>query len=69
MCCSVHGDDFTFTGTCENLDWFEAEIAKHYEVTIAPRIGPGPQDAKEGRSLNRIIKWCEHGVEYEADPR
>jgi len=44
-------------------------VAKHYEITISPRIGPGPNDAKEGRSLNRIIRWCEHGTEYEAGPR
>ena len=69
VCCSVHGDDFVSTGACGDLDWFEAEIAKHYEITVSPRIGPGPNDAKEGRSFNRIIKWCEHGIEYEADPR
>ena len=40
-----------------------------YEVTIAPRMGPGPQDAKQGRALNRIITWGENGIEYEADPR
>ena len=69
VCCSVHGDDFTSTSSKGNLDWFEQEIAKHYEVTISPRIGPGPQDAKEGRSLNRIIRWCDSCIEYEADPR
>jgi len=46
VCCSVHGDDFTTTGSRVSLDWFEAEVAKHYEITIAPRIGPGPNDAK-----------------------
>lgn len=69
VCCPVHGDDFTSTGSRVALDCFEAEVAKHYEITICPRIGPAPSDAKEGRSLNRIIRWCDHGVEYEADPR
>ena len=40
-----------------------------YEVTISPRMGPGPQDAKQGRALNRIITWGQDGIEYEADPR
>ena len=40
-----------------------------YEVTISPRMGLGPQDAKQGRALNRIITWGENGIEYEADPR
>ena len=58
VCTSVHGDDFASTGPKTDLDWFESEIEKSYEVTISPRIGPGREDAKEGRSLNRIIKWC-----------
>ena len=69
VCTSVHGDDFTSTGPKTDLDWFESEIEKSYEVTISPRIGPGRDDAKEGRSLNRIIRWCQDSVEYEADPR
>ena len=66
---SVHGDDFTSQGPCNQLDWFEASIAEHYEVTIGPRLGPGANDAKEGRALNRVIRWCDDRIEYEADPR
>ena len=70
ICTSVHGDDFTSSGACPNLDWLETSIATHYEITIQPRIGPGPGDAKEGRSLNRVIRWtADKGIEYEADPR
>ena len=32
-------------------------------------MGPGPGDAKEGRALNRIIKWHDDKISYEADPR
>ena len=67
--CSVHGDDFTSTGPKDGLDWFEEEVQRHYEVTIQPRIGPGKADAKEMRVLNRVIRWCEDRIEYEADPR
>jgi len=67
--CSVHGDDFTSSGPKTSLDWLESAIAKEYEISIGPRLGPGPGDAKEGRALNRVIRWCESHIEYEADPR
>jgi len=67
--CSVHGDDFTTTGGRLDLNWFEQEMAKRYELTIGPRLGPGLHDAKECSILNRIVRWTEDAVEYEADPR
>jgi hypothetical protein len=65
----VHGDDITSEGPRLSLDRLEAEIAKHYKFTVSPRLGPGPADAKEGRCLNRAIRWCDKHIEYEADPR
>ena len=67
--CSVHGDDFTSCGGSDQLDWFEKAVAERYEVTVGPRLGPGPDDAKEALALNRVVRWTEHGIEYEADPR
>ena len=67
--CSVHGDDFTSSGPKPELDWMEREIAERYEITMQPRMGPGPDDAKEGLILNRVVRWCESHLEYEADPR
>ena len=66
---NVHGDDFTAAGSKSSLDWFEQEMRKQYELTTQPRLGPGPEDAKEGIILNRIIRWTPEGLEYEADPR
>jgi hypothetical protein len=66
---SVHGGDFTSSGPADALDWLEAAIAERYEITVEPRMGPGPNDAKEGRVLNRIIRWCSDRITYEADPR
>ena len=66
LVCSVHGDDFTTTGSKPNLDWFEAQLESSYELRKGGRIGPGPQDDKEGRVLNRIIRWTATGIEYEA---
>ena len=71
--CSVHGDDFTSSGPKGSLDWLEGAIAERYEITVGPRLGPGPGDAKEATVLNRIVRWCSdqngHWLEYEADPR
>ena len=67
--CSVHGDDFTASGPKPSLDWMEHEVGQFYEITIGPRLGPAPEDAKEARMLNRIVRWCPDRIEYEADPR
>ena len=66
---SVHGDDFTSSGPKPSLDWLESTIQEHYELDRGPRLGPGPEDAKEGRVLNRVIRWGDGCIEYEADPR
>ena len=57
--CSVHGDDFTTSGPRAELDWFEKTMGQHYEMTIGPRLGPGPSDAKGARALNRIVRWTD----------
>jgi hypothetical protein len=67
--CSVHGDDLTTCGPKMHLDWFKSELEKFYELTEAHRLGPGPSDDKEARVLNRIVRWTDAGLEYEADPR
>ena len=65
----MHGDDFTSSGPKDALDWLEGALAEEYELDIGPRLGPGPQDQKEGRVLNRVIRWLDDRIEYEADPR
>ena len=66
---SVHGDDFTSCGPTDSLDCLEKAIGESYDITIGPRLGPGPNDAKEARALNRIVRWVGDRIEYEADPR
>ena len=66
---SVRGDDFTATGPKDQLDWFENRLNENYELTVGGRLGPGKADDKEARVLNRIIRWTDQGLEYEADPR
>ena len=67
--CSVYGDDFTTAGPKCNLDWFKKELERHYELIEGARLGPGPEDDKEGRVLNRVVRWTADGITYEADPR
>ena len=67
--CSVHGDDFTTAGPKDQLDWFERSLESHYELKRGGRLGPGPSDDKEATVLNRVVRWSEQGLEYEADPR
>ena len=66
---TVHGDDFTTVGAKPDLDWFEESMKQSYELTVQPRLGPGPEDAKEGLILNRVVRYTDDGLEYEADPR
>ena len=57
LVCSVHGDDFTVSGPCSSLDWFEEQMKSKYELTVGGRLGTGPKDAKEISMLNRIVLW------------
>ncbi len=69
LVCAVHGDDFTTRGSKRHLDWFETELRNKYELKTGERLGPGATDDKEATVLNRVVRWGENGLEYEADPR
>ena len=66
---SVHGDDFTTVGPKCELDVFERQLEEKYELKKGGRLGPGRDDCKELTVLNRVIRWTDRGIEYEADPR
>ena len=66
---SVHGDDFTTAGPKVEIDWFERLLEQKYELTKGGRLGPGDSDTKELTVLNRVLRWTDACVEYEADPR
>ena len=66
---SVHGDDFSVCGPKRQLDWMRDEMRKKYELTEIGRLGPSEKDDKEVKILNRIARWTEDGIQYEADPR
>ena len=60
---------FTTAGPKCEIDWFETLLEQKYELKKGGRLGPGPEDTKELTVLNRVIRWVDGGVEYEADPR
>ena len=64
----VHGDDYVSAGEQGDLDWLELELQKAYEIQTQ-KIGPGKDQDREGKVLNRIVRFTSDGWEYEADPR
>ena len=64
----VHGDDYVCTGAKGDLKWLAREMKKKFEIKVQ-NLGPDVDEQREVRVLNRIIRWTESGLEYEADPR
>ena len=67
--CAVYGNDLTNVGPKAELDWLKKSLEAKYELKESGRLGPGQGDDKEARILNRVVRWCTDGLEYEADPR
>ena len=65
----VHGDDFTILADQKVIEWFVEGLRKRFELKLKGIIGPGKEDQKEMRVLNRVVTWDEHGLRYEADQR
>ena len=64
----VHGDDFISTGSRESLSWMTCTLKERFEVKTT-LIGHRKGEAPEGRVLNRVIRACSAGWEYEGDQR
>ena len=64
----VHGDDFVSTGPSNSLKWLEGILTKEFKIKTN-LMGPGKNDAKEIKILNRIIRYTNNGLELEADLR
>ena len=65
----VHGDEFTFLGTDDMLDYCKKVMEAHFEVKVRGKLGPERGDDKCIRILNSILTWSEHCLLYECDPR
>ena len=64
----IHGDDFVVVGMPKDLHWMQEPLEQKYELT-AELLGPDEGQQKEVRVLNRVLRWTDKGVEYEAGPR
>ena len=64
----VHGDDFASVGARDAVNKFRAKLEQRFELTTQV-IGPGELEDKEGRVLNRIVRYTGDGWEYEPDQR
>jgi hypothetical protein len=62
----VHIDDFLCSGRPEDLEWLSNALRRKYDLK-KKMIGEG--HAREGKYLNRIIKWTKGGVQMEGDPK
>ena len=45
----MHGDDFTTLGEEEDIEWFETDMQKGFEVNIRGRLGWEDKDMKRIR--------------------
>ena len=62
----VHGDDYVSVGKPESLKWLRTALENSYTVKTQV-LGPGPEDLKEVKILNRIVAWDQaKGLSYEA---
>ena len=64
----VHGDDFVTVGGREETKWLVTELKKRFEFKTVV-IGNVPEEVKESKILNRVVRVTPRGWEYEADPR
>jgi hypothetical protein len=65
----VHGDDFTFLGYPEELEYILKKMREWYDLKLRGVLGDGPSDEKRMVILNRIIEWDGKKLTYKADPR
>ncbi len=66
---TVHGDDFTATGSEYQMKWLETRMKEKFEVK-SEMLGPSKdRHQQEIRVLNRVLTWTDAGITYEADQR
>ena len=69
LACVVHGDDITFCGFDEDVDWTEILMMSWFDVKVRARLVPDTSDDSEVTTLGRTVRWKDWGIEYEAGPR
>ena len=66
---AVHGDELTFLGTDDALNWVHTTMGQLFDIKIRGRLGPQTHDDNAFRLLNRIITWDATEIQREADQR
>ena len=61
--CVVHGDDFTFAGREEDLEWAANSMASWYQVKVRGILGPEAGDVDEIEIWGRRVRWTLAGIE------
>ena len=64
----VHGDDFVGVGRPEELAKLRKSLEDKYKIKVETLSGDAG-DVQEVKILNKIVRWTDTGVEFEADPR
>ncbi len=62
----MHGDDYTSVASPEDVQWLKMELEKKYELKTNI-LGHNNGAKKEGKALNRVVRYTEKGIEDEAD--
>ncbi len=65
---TVHGDDFTSTGSEKDLKWLDGQLRARYQLKT-DFLGPGVGHSSQIRVLNRVLTWDDDGITYEPDQR
>ena len=65
---TVQGDDLIVCGLAASLNWLRAQFEARFEITCQV-LGPERGQQQEVRILNRVLRWCKNGIEYEANER
>jgi hypothetical protein len=66
---AVHGDDFTFLGSDDDLDEIEALLKSWFDLKVRGRLGPDDSDDKEIVILGRTLTWTPEGIWIRADDK
>ena len=61
-------DDMMCVGDKEELNNLLVQIEEKYQWT-STMLGPGPDEARHGKFLNRKVEWTHEGLTWTGDQR
>ena len=69
VACVVHVGDLTFEGPPDALKTIAENMQMFWIINVRATLGPDASEDKEVSILNRVVRWTEDCLLYEADPR